>query len=112
MWGNLLQAAAIQTPSVFHEEEIMGDFVTHCREPHFGSTGVGSNNAARKQFREAEVILDPNLRVDEGHPVDSLQRGDSFRDVLGEDLNERSYSQRRIAFPLEPLKKRVAIIEC
>jgi hypothetical protein len=106
-----LQAAAIQTPSVFHEEEIMGDFAACYRESHFGSTRVGPDNAARKEFGEAEVILGPDPRVDEGHPVDSLKCGDSFRDVLAQDLNERSYLQRGIAFPLEPLNKRVAIIE-
>jgi hypothetical protein len=106
-----LQAAAIQTLSVFHEEEIMGDFASLRREPQFGSTGIGANNAARKQFGEAEVILGPYLRVNEGHPVGSLQCGDSFRDVLGEDLNERSYQWRGLAFPLEPLNKRVSIIE-
>ncbi|MGB7437909.1 MAG: hypothetical protein WBR26_21550 [Candidatus Acidiferrum sp.] len=107
----MLQAAAIQTASMFHEEEIMGDFAARCREPHFGSTGVGSNNAARKEFGEAEVILGPDLRVHEGNPVDSLQCGDSFRDIWGEDLNERGYPQRGIAFPLEPLNERVAIID-
>jgi len=69
----LLQAAAIQTPSVFHEKEIMGDFASRCRETHFGSTRVGANNAAWKQFWEAEVILGPDLRVDEGHPVVGLR---------------------------------------
>jgi len=106
-----LQAAAIQTLSVFHEEEIMGDFASNCREPLFGSTGIGANNAAWKQFGEAEVILGPDLCIDEGHPIGSLQCGDSFRDILGEDLNERSYPRRGLAFPLEPLNKRVSIIE-
>ncbi|MGC0775695.1 MAG: hypothetical protein WCD68_00705 [Candidatus Acidiferrum sp.] len=96
---------------MFDEEEIMGDFTARCRESHFGSTRVGPDNAARKQFGEAEIILGPDLRVNEGHLVDSLQGADLFRDVLGEDLNERSYLQRGIASPLEPLNKRVAVIE-